>query len=117
LFFFFQKKKKKKIYFFLFILGVKHMTSRGVQAITVAVICSKLLPQPRSPVMPILTTATATGRPVAVFTNCWLSDYFKQVINQITDFLLLLQFLIFFNKKNQYLATFQQLKFSIWQFS
>jgi hypothetical protein len=98
--FFFSKRKRKRTYiFFFFILAEKHMTSRGVQAITVAVICSKLLPQPRSPVMPILTTTTATGRPVAVFTNCWLSDYFKQVINQITDFLLLLQFLIFFNKK------------------
>jgi uncharacterized integral membrane protein len=67
--------------------------------------------------MPILTTATATttGRPVAVFTNSQLSGYFKPVINRTTGFLLLLQFLIFLIK-NQYLATFQQLKFSIWQF-
>jgi hypothetical protein len=50
--------------------------------------------------MPILTTATATGLPVAVSINRQLSGYFKPVINRITGFLLLLQFLIFFfNKK------------------
>jgi hypothetical protein len=46
--------------------------------------------------MPILTTATATGLPVAVSINRRLSGYFKPVINRITGFLLLLQFLIFF---------------------
>jgi hypothetical protein len=49
--------------------------------------------------MPILTTVTAIGKPVAIFTNYQLSGYFKPVINRITNFLLLLQFLIFFNKK------------------
>jgi hypothetical protein len=51
--------------------------------------------------MHILTTAI--GLPVGrlrFLTNRRLSGYFKSDINRIISFLLLLQFLIFFNKKS-----------------
>ncbi len=77
------------------------MTSRGVQPVVVAIISSYPQSQSGSPVISISITATATtGRPVAVFTNRWLSSYFNLVINRITSFHIYVEFFIFL-KKNQ----------------
>jgi hypothetical protein len=43
-------------------------------------------PQPGFSVIQILITATTTSLPVAIFTNHWLSSYFKPVINWIINF-------------------------------